>query len=65
MASLGVDHPAQLTPHLLRKRISATELPYAELYDWLAPGQLISEAAPAWAADWAAVDPDSFRALVR
>ncbi|ASF07767.1 hypothetical protein NBRGN_060_00910 [Nocardia brasiliensis NBRC 14402] len=66
MASLGVDHPAQLTPHLLRKRISATEqLSYAELYDWLAPGQLISEAPPAWAADWAAADPDSFRARVR
>lgn len=66
MASLGVDHPDQLTPHLLRKRISTTEQrSYAELYEWLAPAQLLSEPPQEWAADWSAADPDAFRPLAR
>jgi glutamate synthase domain-containing protein 2 len=62
MASMGVTDPAELTPHLLRKRISATEQrSYAELYESLAPGELVSGAPAGWAADWAAADPGSFR----
>ncbi|GAB4585093.1 hypothetical protein [Nocardia sp. IFM 10818] len=54
--------PAQLTPHMLRKRISTTEqLSYAELYDWLEPGRLLQEPPP----DWSAADADTFRPLVR
>ena len=34
--------------------------PYAELYDWLAPGQLLSEPPEGWARDWAEADPDRF-----
>ena len=33
---------------------------YAELYEWLAPGVLLAEPPPHWAADWAAADPDTF-----
>ncbi|MGW8948905.1 hypothetical protein [Streptomyces sp. NPDC055709] len=33
---------------------------YAELYEWLAPGQLLAEPPGSWAADWQAADPDRF-----
>lgn len=66
MASMGVADPAQLTPHMLRKRVSSTEQrSYADLYEWLAPGELLGEPPASWAADWTAADPDSFRPLVR
>ncbi|WP_405492521.1 FMN-binding glutamate synthase family protein [Nocardia sp. NBC_00511] len=66
MASMGVSDPAELSPHLLHKRISSTERrSYAELYEWLAPGALIVEPPESWAFDWAAATPDSFRALVK
>ncbi|MBW8698039.1 Glutamate synthase [NADPH] large chain [Streptomyces sp. MBT84] len=61
MAAMGVTDPAQLRPHMLRRRIDpCTERSYEELYEWLAPGQLLDEAPASWAADWKAADPDRF-----
>ncbi|MFD4569413.1 FMN-binding glutamate synthase family protein [Streptomyces sp. NPDC058475] len=61
MASMGVTHPAQLRPHMLHRRIDPyTERSFAELYQWLEPGQLLAEPPAAWAADWQAADPDRF-----
>ncbi|MFJ4811631.1 FMN-binding glutamate synthase family protein [Streptomyces longwoodensis] len=61
MAAMGVSHPAELRPHMLRRRIDPyTERSYAELYDWLEPGQLLAEPPAAWEADWKAADPDTF-----
>lgn len=61
MASMGVRFPAELRPHMLRRRVDPHQvLSYAELYDWLAPGQLLSEPPRDWAEDWAAADPDRF-----
>ncbi len=61
MASMGVTDPADLRPHMLRRRIDPyTECSYEELYEWLAPGQLLAEPPAAWAADWTAADPDRF-----
>ncbi|MFG2577185.1 FMN-binding glutamate synthase family protein [Streptomyces sp. NPDC048481] len=61
MASMGVTDPAQLRPHMLRRRIDPyTERSYAELYEWLEPGQLLAEPPLSWAADWKAADPDRF-----
>ena len=65
MASMGIADPAMLSPHLLRKRVSATEqVSYAELFEWLRPGQLLGEAPQTWAFDWEAADADSFRPVV-
>lgn len=59
MASMGVTDPAQLRPHMLRRRTDpVTHRSYEELYEWLAPGQLLAEAPASWAADWQAADPD-------
>ncbi|MGW3357562.1 FMN-binding glutamate synthase family protein [Streptomyces bungoensis] len=61
MASMGVTDPAQLRPHMLRRRIDpVTERSYEELYEWLEPGQLLDGPPESWAADWKAADPDRF-----
>lgn len=61
MASMGVRHPGELRPHLLRRRIGAHEVrSYAELYTWLEAGELVADPPPGWADDWSAADPDRF-----
>ncbi|MGW3108417.1 FMN-binding glutamate synthase family protein [Streptomyces sp. NPDC001100] len=61
MASMGVTDPAQLHPHMLRRRVDAqTVRSYDVLYEWLSPGQLLVEPPADWAADWKAADPDHF-----
>ncbi len=65
MASLGARTPADLSPDMLLKRLSVTEVrSYAEIYPRLETGVLLHEPPADWAADWAAADPDSFRAKV-
>ncbi|MHA6763867.1 FMN-binding glutamate synthase family protein [Streptacidiphilus sp. PAMC 29251] len=61
MASMGVDHPSELGPHMLLRRMDpVTVRSYAELYPPLAPGELVHQAPQAWAADWKLADPDRF-----
>src|SRR5829696_5258729 len=61
MASMGVGEPAQLTPHMLMRRMTAARISsYAELYHRLEPGELVGEPPDFWAADWARANPDSF-----
>jgi len=61
MGSMGVSDPSMLNPHMLRKRVSPTEQrSYAELYEWLAPAELLNHAPISWRSDWDAADPDSF-----
>ena len=62
MASMGARDPRELSPTSCRKVINAWETrSYAELFEWVAPGQLLAEAPQTWAADWAAADPSAFR----
>ena len=66
MGSMGIADPAMLSPHLLRKRTSATEQrSYAELYEWLRPGELLADTPPSWRCDWDAANPDSFVPVTR
>ena len=61
MASMGVSDPSGLRPGMLRRRIGHTDIrSYAELFDWLEPGELLAEPPVGWARDWAAADPDRF-----
>ncbi len=61
MASMGVTDPAGLRPRMLRQRLAPhTVRSYAELYEWLEPGQLRAAPPASWAADWAEADPDRF-----
>jgi glutamate synthase domain-containing protein 2 len=62
IASMGLHSPSEVGPHHLVRRVDhATCRSYAELFDWLAPGELLDEPPSEWAADWERADPDSFR----
>ena len=61
MASMGVRTPDRLSPHQLRRNVSEVENhSYAELYEWLEPGELLSDPRPTWRADWLAASADHF-----
>lgn len=61
IASLGLTGPRELHPAMLMRRIDHVHTAnYAELYDWLAPGELLAEPPQDWARDWAAASPDTF-----
>ncbi len=61
MAAMGCRTPADLTPHHLRRNVTATRThSYAELYEWLGPGELLSDPPATWAAEWAAASADHF-----
>ena len=61
MASLGVSDPKDLNPTMLRRNVSPTESKnYAEIYEWLQPGQLLDDAPESWRADWEAASADKF-----
>ena len=61
IASMGLPGPHALGPESLHRRVDhASVRSYAQLYSWLAPGELTDEPPEHWAADWAAADPDRF-----
>ncbi|MFI1151027.1 FMN-binding glutamate synthase family protein [Streptomyces sp. NPDC020817] len=61
MAAMGVDEPSGLRPHQLLQRVDPhTVRSYAELHEWLTPGQLLASAPEGWASDWRAAHPDRF-----
>lgn len=61
MASMGVDDPAGLRPHMLLHRVDPhTVRSYAELHTWLTPGQLLASPPESWADDWTTAEPDRF-----
>ena len=62
IASMGLDSPAEVGPHHLVRRVDhATSRSYAELYEWLSPGELLEQPPATWSVDWERADPDSFR----
>ena len=61
MASMGVSSPSDLQPAMLRRNMSeGHSASYAELFDWLQPGQLLSQPPQAWLEDWQQADPHAF-----
>ncbi len=61
MASMGVSHPSQLTPRMLRRNVDVHESQsYAELYEWLRPSELLNAAPERWRADWERASADVF-----
>jgi hypothetical protein len=62
IAAMGLHSPDEVLPnHLMRRVDFIHSRSYAELYQWLRPGELLDECPEAWAASWARADPDSFR----
>jgi glutamate synthase domain-containing protein 2 len=61
IASMGLADPSEVSPHHLVRRIDHVQsLSYAELYEWLGEGELLSDPPESWRADWERADPDSF-----
>ena len=61
LAAMGLDAPGQLDPSFLRRRIDPTTVrTYAELYEWLEPGELLDGPRRSWASDWAKATPGAF-----
>ena len=61
LAAMGLDHPDQLDPSFLSQRIDPTTTrTYADLYEWLEPGELLDGARGQWADAWAKASPGAF-----
>lgn len=61
VASMGLDGFHQLSPAMLNRRAdSQRTYTYAEIYEWLAPGELLTHPPESWRADWAASRADDF-----
>lgn len=62
IGSMGLRGPSEIEPWMLIRRVGEiTTRSYAEIYDWLEPGELLASAPEAWALDWERADPDSFK----
>ena len=65
MSSMGLRSFDQLHPGLLNRRIDhLTTMSYAELYEWLEPGQLLTDPPESWRDDWELADAAAFGARV-
>ncbi|HUO23248.1 MAG TPA: FMN-binding glutamate synthase family protein [Caulobacteraceae bacterium] len=63
LAAAGLEHPGQLRPYHLLRRVTKTEVrPFSELHVFLQPGELINGASihPFYRAAWDMARPDSF-----
>ena len=61
VASMGLSGFHELSPAMLNRRIEgqATRT-YAEIYDWLMPGELLDDPPQSWRSDWIEASPDWF-----
>jgi hypothetical protein len=62
IAAAGLDHPRDLRPWHIVRRVSPTEVrTYAEVFDYLQPGDLLAGRVPdGYRRAWDAARPDSF-----
>lgn len=66
MASMGARTPADLKPWMLRQVVSPTRTEsYETLYEWLEPGQLLTNPPESWAREWAEANPHSFHTPIQ
>ena len=63
LGAAGLSHPSDLTPWHVARRVSATEIKtFAEIYDFVDPGSLLSEPCPeSLDRHWRRADASSFR----
>jgi glutamate synthase domain-containing protein 2 len=61
VASMGLDGFHQLSPAMLNRRIEGQRtLTYAEIYDWLMPGELLEDPPESWRSDWVEASAEQF-----
>jgi len=61
VASMGLDSFAELEPSMLNRRIDSYRTgTYAEIYEWLMPGELLDDPPEAWLSDWIEASAEEF-----
>ena len=59
---MGLDGFGALEPSMLNRRIEGQRVrTYAEIYDWLMPGELVDCPPEAWLSDWIEASAEEFR----
>jgi glutamate synthase domain-containing protein 2 len=62
VASMGLDGFADLSPRMLNRRIEGQRTrTYAEIYEWLMPGELVDDPPESWRSDWIEACAEEFR----
>ena len=61
VASMGLDGFDELTPAMLNRRINSHQSgTYAEIYEWLMPGELLECPPESWLSDWIEASAEEF-----
>jgi glutamate synthase domain-containing protein 2 len=61
VASMGLDGFGDLEPAMLNRRIEGQRTrTYAEIYEWLMPGELLDEPPESWRSDWIEASAEEF-----
>ena len=61
VASMGLDSFSELQPSMLNRRVdSFHNRTYAEIYEWLMPGELLECPPEAWLSDWIEASAEEF-----
>jgi len=61
VASMGLDGFDQLRPSMVMRTVHANRAQsYAELYEWLSPGELLTHPPESWRSDWEYASAESF-----
>ena len=62
VASMGLAGFHELSPAMLNRRIEGhCTRTYAEIYEWLMPGELLQDPPESWRSDWVTASADEFR----
>jgi glutamate synthase domain-containing protein 2 len=62
VASMGLSGFHELAPTMLNRRIEGQRTrTYAEIYEWLMPGELLEDPPESWRSDWIEASADEFR----
>ncbi|AKK28246.1 FMN-binding glutamate synthase family protein [Mycobacterium sp. EPa45] len=62
VASMGLNGFGDLEPSMLNRRIEGQRTrTYAEIYDWLMPGELLDDPPESWRSDWIEASAEEFR----
>jgi glutamate synthase domain-containing protein 2 len=62
VASMGLNGFDELEPAMLNRRIEGQRTrTYAEIYEWLMPGELLDDAPESWRSDWIEASAEEFR----
>ncbi|MGI8801874.1 MAG: FMN-binding glutamate synthase family protein [Solirubrobacteraceae bacterium] len=63
VGSMGLRDPSEVRPWMLIRRVDESSTrSYADLFEWLQPGELLAAEPARWTADWHRANPDSFKA---